>query len=413
VIIGGGLGGLFCAMTLRDAEVDVVVVDRANHYLYQALIYQVATAELDAGEVSMPIRERLGRQKNTYVVMAEVTCVDTELKQVRLSDDRALDYDFLVIATGLEVNYFGHDEWQPFAPTLKTLRDAVDLRERILSSFEHAEALRDPSCCPELTTFVLVGAGPTGVELAGALAEMVRDTLPREFKRFDPTTTRIILAEAGDRVLPSFSPEISAKVLAKLRKMGVEVRLNSPVDLIDAKGAVVAGERIASDNVIWTAGVRATPTGEAAGLEIDAMGRVVVGPDLTAPGHPDIYAIGDVAHIDREGGSLPAVAQVAVQTAKYVGHSIIDRVESKPAQPPFSYYDKGYLATVGRNYAVLETANGRVKLAGYLAKMIWAFIHLLYQMPNQDKTTMFVTWTWSYVTHRLGSRVIIGRKSRP
>lgn len=413
VIVGGGLGGLFCAMKLRNAEVDVVVVDRANHYLYQALIYQVATSELDAGEVSMPIRERIGRFPNTYVIMAEVTCIDTDARQVSLADDRALDYDFLVLATGLEVDYFGHDEWAPHAPTLKTLRDAVDLRERILSAFEHAETLRDPTSCPEITTFVLVGAGPTGVEMAGALAEMKRDTLQREFKRFDPAQAHIILAEAGDRVLPSFSPEVSAKVERKLRAMGVDVRLGSKVDHIDEHCAVVGGETVATRNVIWTAGVKATPVGAMAGLETDELGRVVVGPDLTAVGHPEIYAIGDVARIDRDGEPLPAVAQVALQSGKYVGRSIAGRVASRPVAEPFSYFDKGYLATVGRDYAVMETADRKIHLTGFSAKLIWAFIHLLYQMPNQDKATMFVTWTWSWITRRLGSRVIVGRANRP
>jgi NADH dehydrogenase FAD-containing subunit len=421
VILGGGLGGLFCARALKNAPVEVVVIDKANHYLYQALIYQVATGLLGEGEVAMPIRERVGGNANTYVVMAEVTGVDVVARKVTVTDGDTYSYDYLVLATGLEPNYFGHEDGARCAPTLKTLEDALELRERILSAFEEAELLDDPATRPELTTFVLVGAGATGVEMAGALADMVRYTLPRDFKRFDPRTARIVLAEAGDRVLPAFSEETSAKVDAKLRAMGVEVRLDSPVECIDAEGAVICGKRIASRNVIWTAGVRATQVGHWAGLATDPVGRIRVNRDLTVPEHPEIYAIGDLAHCEVCGETLPCVAQVALQGGRYVGRSIAYRETGKPPArlvpggtppDPFAYFDKGYLATVGRNYAVMETMHGRVKIAGPPAKVIWSFIHLLYQMPNSDKVTMFTKWAWSSATRRLGTRVIVDRPKR-
>ena len=421
VILGGGLGGLFCARALKNAPVEVVLIDKANHYLYQALIYQVATGLLGEGEVAMPIRERVGGNANTYVVMAEVTGVDVLARKVTVAGGDTYAYDYLVLATGLEPDYFGHEDWAEYAPTLKTLEDALELRERILGTFEEAELLDDPTCCPELTTFVLVGAGATGVEMAGALADMVRYTLPHDFKRFDPRWTRIVLVEAGPRVLPGFSPETSAKVDAKLRSMGVEIRLDSPVELIDAQGVVASGERIASRNVIWTAGVRATRVGLWADLITDRLGRIQVEADLSVPGHPEIFAIGDLAHCEVCGETLPCVAQVALQGGRYVGRSIAWRETGQPQSPlvmggtppgPFDYFDKGYLAAVGRNYAVMETLHGKVKLAGRPAKLIWAFIHLLYQMPNSDKVTMFTKWAWTTATRQLGTRVIVERAPR-
>ena len=420
VILGGGLGGLFCARALKNAPVEVVLIDKANHYLYQALIYQVATGLLGEGEVAMPIRERIGGNANTYVVMAEVTGVDVVARKVTVADGDTYRYDYLVLATGLEATYFGHEDWARYAPTLKTLDDALELRDRILSAFEEAELLDDPACCPELTTFVLGGGGATGVEMAGALADMVRYTLPHDFKRFDPRTTRIVLVEAGDRVLPAFSPETSAKVDAKLRKMGVEIRLGTPVEEIDGDGVVAGGERIRARNVIWTAGVRATQLGVWADLITDKLGRIHVNPDLTVPGHPEIYAIGDLAHCETCGETLPCVAQVALQGGRYAGRSIAYRETGEQPSPlvpggtppePFDYFDKGYLAAVGRNYAVMETLHGKVKLSGPPAKLIWAFIHLLYQMPNSDKVTMFTKWAWTTGTRRLGTRIIVERNS--
>jgi NADH dehydrogenase len=406
VIVGGGCGGIEAARALRDTPVQVILLDRANHYLFQALLYQVAGGMLDAGDIAFPIREVLQKQKNIFVAQAEVTGVDKEKRCVYVSRRKQpISYDYLILATGAQGSYFGHDEWAKFAPGLKTLRDGISLRSKILRAFEMAELQENPESRPELFTFVLVGAGPTGCEMAGALAEMVRDTLQSDFRRFNPGMTRIILIDAAPRVLPSFSPDLSENARGRLEKMGVEVRLGHPVEMIDAEGVTVGGERIRSLNVLWMAGVKASPAGQWLGVETDRAGRVKVAPDLTVPGYPEIFVVGDTALIiGKDEKPLAGVAQVAMQGGSYAGRTISRRVTGQPSLPPFKYFDKGNLATIGRNYAILES--GKLKLAGFLANLIWAFIHIYFLLQREDRFVVFLKWTFNYITKRRSSRII-------
>lgn len=405
IIVGGGFGGLAAAKVLAKAPVQVLLIDKVNHSLFQPLLYQVAGSMLDAGDIAFPIRGEFRKEKNVIVAMAEVTGIDKAKRCVYVTNwPRPIDYDYLVLATGVEGSYFGHDEWAPHAPGMKTLSDAIRLRSRILKAFEDAELQEDTRAHPELTTFVLVGAGPTGCELAGTLAEMFRHTLKSEFRRFAPEMARIILVEAGPRVLPMFSPGLSEKARIKLERMGVEVRLGYPVEQVDAEGVTIAGERIKTRTVIWTAGVTATAVGRWLAVETDRMGRVKVGPDLTVPGHPQILVVGDAAEIIQNGRPLPGVAPVALQSGRYAGKVIARRVAGEPALPPFAYLDKGILATVARNYALLES--GPFKLSGPIAKLAWAFVHIFYLMQNEDRVVVFVKWMYAYFTRKRGTRII-------
>jgi len=406
VIVGGGSGGIEAARALRNSPVQVFLVDRVNHYLFQALLYQVAGGMLDAGDIAFAIREILQKQKNIIVAQAEVTGVDKDNRCILVSHrERPFSYDYLVLATGAQGSYFGHDEWAPFAPGLKTLRDGLGLRAKILRAFEIAELQEDPESRPELYTFVIVGAGPTGCETAGALSEMVRHTLKSDFRRFDPGMTRIILIDAAPRVLPSFSPVLSEKARARLENMGVEVRLGRNVEKIDEEGVIVGGERIRSLNVLWMAGVQASPAGQWLGAETDRAGRVIVEPDLTVRGYPEIFVVGDTARvIGKDGNPLPGVAQVAMQGGRYAGRTIAGRVAGKPPLPPFKYFDKGNLATIGRNFAILESGN--LKLAGFAANLVWAFIHIYFLLQREDRFVVFLKWAFNYITQRRSSRII-------
>lgn len=412
VIVGGGAAGLFTALELRDAPVETVLIDRVNHYRYEALLYQVATGQLDEDEVSLPLRDELGSSPNTTVLLGEVDGIDLERREVHLrTQPHSLLYDYLVVATGLEPDYFGHDEWARFAPPLKTLADALRLRDRFLASFEEAERSGQPGEHPELRTFVIVGGGPTGVEMAGALAEMVRVTPADEFKRFDPHLAHIVLLEAGDRLLPTFSGETSRKVRERLEASGIEVRLGQPVESIDAEGVVVSGDRIASRNVVWAAGTRATPIGRVSGLPTDEHGRIVVGPDLAVIGRPEAFAVGDVARFEQGGRALPGIAPVALEEAHYVGKAITRRVAGLAPSRPFRYVDRGTVAAVGRGYGVLEAMNGRIRMTGFTAKLVWIAAHVLFQVPFGDKTRMATTWPWASLRPRLRARVITGPES--
>jgi NADH dehydrogenase FAD-containing subunit len=405
IIVGGGCGGLAAAKVLAKAPVQVLLIDKVNHSLFQPLLYQVAGSMLDAGDIAFPIRGEFRKEKNVIVAMAEVTGIDKANRRVYVTNwPRPIDYDYLVLATGVEGSYFGHDEWAPHAPGMKTLADAIRLRSSILKAFEEAELQEDPRAHPELTTFVLVGAGPTGCELAGTLAEMFRHTLKSEFRRFDPAMARIILVEAGPRVLPMFSPGLSEKARIKLERIGVEVRLGHPVEQVDAEGVTIGGELIKTRNVIWTAGVRATPVGTWLAAETDRMGRVKVGSDLTVPGHPEIFVVGDAAEIIQNGRPLPGVAPVALQSGRYAGKVIARRVAGKPALPPFAYVDKGILATISLNYALLES--GPFRLSGPIAKLAWAFVHVFYLMQNDDRMVVFLKWMYAYFTRKRGTRII-------
>jgi NADH dehydrogenase FAD-containing subunit len=409
VIVGGGFGGLAAAKALGKTDARVVLVDRENHHLFQPLLYQVATSVLSPGQIASPIRGILRKQRNTTVILGEVTGVDTDRRCVFFdSVDRegvALEYDYLILATGASHSYFGHDEFGQFAPGLKSLADAVSIRNQVLKAFEQAETEEDPQRHRDLLTFVLVGAGPTGVEMAGALAVLVRSTLRSEFRRIDPISARIVLIDMGNRVLGPFAESLSAAARARLEQLGVEVRLGHGVEHIDTGGVIVAGERIAAKTVIWTAGVAPSPAGKWLKAGTDRAGRVRVQPDLTVPGHPEIFVVGDTASLDQDGHPLPGVAQVAMQQGRYAGRLIRRRIESRPASPPFRYFDKGTMAVVGKGFAVLQT--GRLRLSGFLAWMVWAAVHLEFLAQSSLRVSVFVQWVWTYLTGQRGSRLIV------
>ena len=409
VIVGGGFGGLAAAKALRRTPADVILIDRTNHHVFQPLLYQVATSELTPGQIGSPIRNILRKQRNTTVLLGEVTAVDKERRCVRASSaDRAevpIPYDYLILATGVRHSYFGHGEFEQFAPGLKSLADAVAIRNRILGAFERAEAEEDPRRHRDLLTFILVGAGPTGVEMAGALAVLVRQTLRSEFRRIDPLAARIVLVDMAPRVLGTFAEKLSAAAKARLERLGVEVRLGHGVDQIDDAGVVVAGERIPSRTVIWTAGVAPSPAGKWLATATDRAGRVKVQSDLTVPGHPEIFVIGDTAALEQDGRPLPGVAQVAMQQGRYAGTVIHRRIVGKSAPRPFRYFDKGNLAVVGKGFAVLQT--GRVRISGFLAWMVWAAVHLEFLAQSSLRVSVFLQWVWTYLTGQRGSRLIV------
>ena len=409
VIVGAGFGGLAATKALRKTPVQVILIDRTNHHLFQPLLYQVATSVLSPSQISSPIREILRNQKNTTVLMGEVTGVDKEQHCVFVnSPDREhvpVHYDYLILATGARHSYFGHDEFEKFAPGLKSLVDAVATRNKVLKAFEQAEAEEDPKLHEDLLTFVLVGAGPTGVEMAAALAVLVRTTLRSDFRRIDPTNARIVLIDAGPKVLRTFAPDLSAAAQKRLEKLGVEVRLGHAVDKIDNEGVVVAAERIASKAVIWTAGVAPSPVGKWLATAIDRAGRVRVQKDLRIPEHSEIFVIGDTASLDQDGKPLPGVAQVAMQQGRYVGKLISRQVAGKNGLKPFRYFDKGNMAVVGKGYAILQSR--RIRLHGLIAWFAWAFIHIAFLAQPSLRIGVFLQWAWLFVTGQRGSRLIV------
>jgi NADH:ubiquinone reductase (H+-translocating) len=409
VIVGGGFGGLAAAKALRRTPADVILIDRNNHHVFQPLLYQVATSALTPAQIGSPIRGILRNQRNTMVLMGEVTSVNKEQRQVFASSadrvDVPIPYDYLVLATGARHSYFGHEEFERFAPGLKSLADAVAIRNRILEAFEQAEAEEDPRRHRDLLTFVLVGAGATGVELAAALAILVQTTLRSEFRRIDPLSARIVLVDRANTVLGAFAEDLSDSAIRRLERLGVEVRLGHGVDTVDEDGVVVAGERIASRTVIWTAGVAPSPAGKWLGVETDRAGRVKVENDLTVPGHPEIFVVGDTASLQQDGKPLPGVAQVALQQGRYAGTLIHRRILRKPAPRPFSYFDKGNMAVVGKGFAVLQT--GRLRLSGFLAWLAWAAVHLQFVGQSNLRASVLLQWIWTYVTGQRGSRLIV------
>jgi NADH:ubiquinone reductase (H+-translocating) len=415
IIVGGGFGGIGAAKALRNAPVRVILIDRSNHHLFQPLLYQVATAVLGPGQIASPIRNILRDQSNVTVIMGEVTGVNKEDRQVFVNDvDRkgiALSYDSLILATGAQHSYFGHNEFERYAPGLKSLADAVAVRNKVLNAFEQAEAEEDPTRHQDLLTFVLVGAGPTGVEMSAAIATLVRNSLRSDFRRINPTSARVVLVDRSKRVLGSFTEGLSTAAHARLKSLGVEVLLDRGVDQIDEDGVIVAGERIASKTVIWTAGVTPSPAGKWLGVETDHAGRVRIQGDLTVPGHPEVFVVGDTASLDQDGKPLPGVAQVAMQQGKYAGKLIHRRLLGEPPPRPFRYFDKGSMAVVGKGYAILQT--GKVAISGFLAWMAWAAIHLEFLAQSSLRLSVFVQWVWTYMTGQRGSRIIINYHPTP
>ena len=409
VIVGGGFAGLAAAKALGKTPTKVILIDRANHHLFQPLLYQVATSVLTPSQIATPIRSILRNQKNTTVILGEVTGVDKAQKCVIVSDaDRQnvpVAYDYLILATGASHSYFGHNEFAEYAPGLKSLADAEAARNKILQAFELAEAEEDPSHHRDLLTFVLIGAGPTGVEMAGALAVFVRTVLKSDFRRIDPTSARIVLVDMASRVLPPFSENLSKAAKQRLEKLGVEVRLGHSVDQIDADGIIVAGERIASKTVIWTAGVAPSPAGKWLNVETDRAGRVRIQKDLSVPGHPEIFVVGDTASFDQNGKPLPGVAQVAMQQGRYAGKLIHSRIVGNPDPGPFSYFDKGTMAVVGKGFAVLQS--GKVQVSGFGAWLTWAAVHLQFLATSSLRLSVFLQWIWTYLTGQRGDRLIV------
>ena len=409
IIVGSGFGGLAAAKALRRAPVQVTLVDRTNHHLFQPLLYQVATAALTPSQIATPIRGILRNQRNARVLLGEVTGVDKERKCVFATNadhsNVPLPYDYLILATGATHSYFGHNEFEQFAPGMKSLADAVSTRNKVLQAFELAEAEEDPSRHRDLLTFVLVGAGPTGVELAGSLGVLVRTTLKKDFRRINPASARIVLVDMAPRVLGAFSEPLSQAAKRRLENLGVEVRLGHSVDRIDDDGVVVAGERIASKTVIWTAGVAPSPAGKWLQVDTDRAGRVRIQSDLTVPGHPEIFVIGDTASFEEKGKPLPGVAQVAMQQGRHAAKVIHRRLTGGSPPGPFSYFDKGNMAVVGKGFAVLQS--GKVQVSGFGAWMTWAFVHLQFLATSSLRLTVFLQWVWSYVTGQRGSRLIV------
>jgi len=393
VIVGAGFGGLHAARALRDAPVQVTVIDRNNHHLFQPLLYQIATASLSPADICAPIRGVLHKQKNAEVLMGEVTGVDTQAQLVFIGDE-SIPYDYLILATGARDFYFGHNDWAEFAPGLKSVVQATTIRRKILLAFEMAEREKDPEKRKALLTFVLVGAGPTGVEMAGAIGGLAHKTLAYDFRHIDPKQARIVLVEALPRVLLAFDERLSNKAQQALNRLGIEVRTSSPVEAIDSEGVVVAGERIPAKTVIWTAGVAASPAGQWLGTETDRAGRVKIGSDASVPGLPNVFVIGDTASLTQDGKPLPGVAQVAMQQGKYVASVIADRVAGKPHPEAFRYVDKGSMATIGRYYGIVSI--GKFRSGGLVAFFMWLVLHLMFLIGFRNRMVVLFQWALFY-----------------
>jgi NADH:ubiquinone reductase (H+-translocating) len=407
VIVGGGFGGLATARGLKRAEVRITIIDRTNHHLFQPLLYQVAMAGLSPADIAAPIRSILHKQKNVNVLLDEVIGVDLVKRSITLRDE-PLDYDYLVLATGGRTSYFGHDEWEKFAPGLKDLDDAVEIRRRVLLAFEAAEKEPDAVRRRELLTFVVVGGGPTGVELAGAIAELARFVLDRDFRSINPKEAEILLLEGGPRILPSFAAELSKSATEQLENLGVKVRLNAQVTNIDAKGVYLGDEVIKSVTVIWGAGVRATLLTTKLGVELDRAGRVIVEADLTLPNFHTAFAIGDMTcFLHQNGKPLPGVSPVAIQMGERVAKNIQLDLEGKPYEK-FSYNDKGSMATIGRSAAIAQ--KGDLHLDGFIAWLAWLLVHIFFLIGFRNRFVVLFNWAWSYFTYQRGARLITGRR---
>ena len=410
LIVGGGFAGLNAARRLGgNARIQVTLVDRTNYHLFQPLLYQVAMAGLSPADIAAPLRSMLSRHANIQVLQGEVLSIDIGGSQAQ-TDFGPLDFDYLILACGARHSYFGHDEWEEYAPGLKTLEQATEIRRRVLSAYEQAERIDSPEERKRLLTFIVVGGGPTGVELAGAIGEMSRFTLAKDFRNINAALARVILLEAGPRILPSFSEPQAARATRDLEHLGVQVWTNSPVSNIDADGVEIKNERVRAATVVWAAGVTASLLGKASGLEVDRQGRVIVEPDLSVKGHPNIFVAGDQAcFLHQTGKPLPGTAPVAMQQGRYLARLIRGDLAGKP-RPAFRFADKGQMATIGRSRAIVQI--GRLRLAGFPAWLLWLVVHIYYLTGFQNRLLVVLQWAWSYVSFRRGARLIVGKEWR-
>ncbi len=403
VILGGGFGGLHAARALRHAPVRVTLVDRNNHLVFQPLLYQVATAALESSDIAFPLRALLRRHKNTEVIMAEAKSIDPAARRIELGNGHTLVYDFLIFAAGAQSFYFGHPEFSVNAPALKSVRDALEMRYRVLIAFECAEQEPDPEVQRALLTFVVVGGGPTGVELAGAVAELSRHALKRDFRHIDPTRTKVILLEGGPRVLPTYPDDLQKKAVAQLQSLGVEVHTSTVVRAVDEFGVTVGGDRITARTVLWGAGVVGTPLARALGVPLDRHHRNPVTPTLNPPGLPNLFVIGDAATLSQNGKPVPGVAPAAIQTGRYAAHTIVKQLRGERVEP-FHYWNKGELATIGRSKAVAMLPG--IKMSGFPAWVVYMSVHLLYLSGFVTRIRVFLSWAWSYLSWSRGARLI-------
>ena len=404
VIVGGGFGGLNAAKALKKADVDLLVIDKTNHHLFQPLLYEVATAALSPGEIATPIREILRKQENTTVIMGEVVSVDKEKNQLTLGNGELIPFDYLVLSTGARHSYFGNDKWEPLAPGLKTIADALNIRERVLISFEKAERLHNFSQAPKYLTFVIIGGGPTGVEMAGAIAEIAYKTMFKNFRRIKPEKSRIFLIEALPHILPTYPVALSVRAQRDLEEFGVRVMTNTKVTNITEEGVQIGDDFIESVNVIWAAGNQASPLLKTLNVPLDRQGRVIVGPDLSIPGNSNIFIIGDASHLDGpDGKPLPGVAPTAIQEGRYVA-KIIRNETPMEKRRPFKYLDKGSMATIGKSRAVVYIK--KFQLAGFLAWIAWCFIHIAYLVGFRNRFSVLVEWFYCFITGQRGVRLI-------
>jgi NADH dehydrogenase len=404
VIIGGGFAGIAAARALRRAKVDITLIDRTNHFIFQPLLYQVATAALAPSDITAPIRWILRSQRNAEVLLAEARDIDTARRVVRVDDDlRELPYDYLIVAPGARHHYFGRDDWEPYAPGLKAIEDASEIRRRFLLAYEKAEKTEDTIERDELLTFVIVGGGPTGVELSGAIPFIAKKALHSEFRRVDTRRTRVVMVEAGPRILPSFPEDLAQHAARDLADLGVEVRVNSMVTGLGSDGISIGTEKIRARTVFWAAGNKASPLGKLLGAPLDNAGRVKVNDDLSVPGHPEIFAIGDLATLSQDGRQVPGVCPAANQEGAFAAKSIIRDTRRQPRKK-FHYFNKGDLATIGRSRAIADF--GRVKFTGRLAWFLWLFVHIMYLVGFRNRLVVFIEWAYSYFTYQAGVRLI-------
>ncbi len=405
VIVGGGFGGLYAAKALRRARVRITLVDRRNHHTFQPLLYQVASAALTPSDIAYPLRATLRKHANTEVLLADVKGVVPDERRLLLASGE-LAYDYLILASGATHSYFGNDDWAAHAPGLKSIEDALEIRRRVLLAYEAAEREGDADAAAEWMTFVVVGAGPTGVELAGALAEIARHAMTRDFRHIDPSDAKVVLVEGGERVLPTYAEKLSGRALAQLSKLGVEVRTGARVTSIDERGVNIGDTRLAARTVLWAAGVRASSLGASLGTELDSVGRVRVADDLSVPGHASIFVVGDLASIDQGQDKVPGVAPAAIQGGEHAARCIRADLRGRE-RPSFRYKDKGSMATIGRGAAVVE--RGRLKISGLFAWLMWMSVHILFLIGFRRRLIVLLSWAWAYLTFRRGARLITGK----